>query len=111
MRRRQQVVERSLRKVELYLIQRLKRVAKVHENQIALVSDLRKQPRLRAVAGPLLQLLECGRKFGNALRAFTLRAGAPRLPVKPEKLMQQSGPFKRKRDGRKLSQRNTSFVR
>ena len=58
-RRRQKVVQRRLRQVQFHLVQRLERIAKVHQDQIALVPQLRKQRRLRLLpSANLLQPLQ-----------------------------------------------------
>ncbi len=51
-RRDQKVVEGRLRQVQFNLVQRLERVAKVNQDQVAFVSQLREEPRLHlSIAG------------------------------------------------------------
>ena len=99
-------VKSCLGQNQFHLVQRLKRLAKMHKNQIALMSKLREQSRLRSWASSaMLEFLQNRSKLFNHLRAFAVRARPPSLPVKTEELMQQCRPFKRERNGRKLSQR------
>ena len=116
-RRRQKIVHPRLRQIQFHLVQRLKRIAEMHQDQIALVSKLGEErclhwPVLRALAHLIPSVTDRRSNFAAAYKLFnnlfSFCAGRPpRLPVKAEKLMQHSRPFKRKRNRRKFSQRQT----
>jgi len=97
-----------LRQIELDLVQRFERFAKVNQDQVAFVAQLGKESRLnRRIGLGAFQALQRIDGISGNLIAFARRAGAPGFPIEVEELVQERGTFKGEWDGRKLRQGKT----
>ncbi len=104
-RGREEVVKLRLREREFDLVQRRERVAEVHDDQVALVAELRVDGGMNLALRIALQRLQRCDGFARHTLALAGRAGPPGFPVEAKELMQDACAFKRQRDGREVGQR------
>jgi len=109
---REVVVKPGLGQIQFDLVEGFERRAKVGEDQVALVAELRKK---RGLDGGAWAGLGIGLRgaytfqapkrclgLGGNLLAFALRTGAPGLPIEAEELVEQEGAFQSQRDQREI---------
>jgi len=95
----EEVVEAGLGERELDLVQVLKRIAEVNEDEVTLVAELGVEGGVGGgIGGGGFKLPEESGGFGNNLVLLAGGAGAPGLPVEAEELMEEAGAFKSKGD-------------